>query len=161
MNLPTLQNLVQRPDWGKNVVAWIGDRASLDLVLQGTVQVELDLLDLLPEDDALPPAKEDRGEMLQQHLEQHLRQVRPAGSERVVLRVRNAALLACYGVGLRSFYNWFASSRTMTVLEIDRVKPFALPATVAGALRLDADGLANYFRSLLHRPDHLCTEASP
>jgi hypothetical protein len=98
--------------------------------------------------------------MLQQHLDQYLRQTRPAGDERVVLRVRSAGLLARYGVGLRSFYNWFAGSHTMTVLEIDRIKPAALPDTVAEAIRLNQDTLMNYFRSLLHHPDNLCGEAS-
>ena len=160
MSLQTLQNLVQRPDWGKNVVVWVGDRAALDPVLQGTAQVPLDLLDLFPEDEALPAARDERAELLQERLEQHLRQLRPEGAERVVLRVRNAALLARYGVGLRSFYNWFAGSRTMTVLEVGRVKPVPFPDTVAGTLRYDPDWLANYFRPLLPRPENLCTEAS-
>jgi hypothetical protein len=160
MSLRTVQNLVQRPDWGKNVVVWIGDRAALDPVLQGTAQVQLDLLDLLPQDDGLPAARDDRANLLQQGLKQRLRELRPVGNDRVVLRVRNTALLARYGVGLRPFYDWFAGSHTMTVLEIDRVKAVGLPDTVAEALRFDADGLANYFRNLLHRPDNLCTEAS-
>jgi hypothetical protein len=160
MSLQTLQNLVQRPDWSKNVLVWIGDRAALAPALQGTTQVELDLLDLLPDDDSLPPARDERTELLQQRLEERLRQLRPEGSERVALRVRNAALLARYGVGLRSFYNWFGSSRTMTVLEIDRLKLINLPDTVAGAIHFDPDQLVNYFRPLLPRPDHLCTEAS-
>jgi hypothetical protein len=160
MNLAALQNLVQRPDWGKNVVVWIGDHAALDPVLQGTAQVHVDLLDLLPKDDALPSARDDRADLLQQALKQRLRELRPAGNDRVVLRVRNGALLARYGVGLRPFYDWFAGSQTMTVLEIDRIKPTGLPDTVAETLRVDADRLANYFRDLLHRPDNLCTEAS-
>jgi hypothetical protein len=160
MNLQTLQNLVQRPDWSKHVIVWIGDRAALEPVLQGTRQVQLDLLELFPEDDALPPGQDDRTELLQERLNECLRQKRPSGDERVVLRVRSAGLLARYGVGLRSFYDWFAGSRTMTLLEIDRMKPAALPDTVAEAIRLDSDTLANYFRSLLHRPDNLCSEAS-
>jgi hypothetical protein len=161
MSLQTLQNLVQRPDWSKNVLVWIGDRAALASALVGTTQVDLDLLDLLPDDDDLPPARDDRTETLRQRLEERLRQLRTDGKDRVALRVRNAALLARYGVGLRSFYDWFGGSQTMTVLEIDRVKPINLPGTVAGAIHLDPDELANYFRRLLHRPDHLCIEASP
>jgi hypothetical protein len=160
MNLAALQNLMQRPDWGKNVIVWIGDRAALDLVLQGVAQVQLDLLNLLPEDEALPAAQDDRAEWLQQELKKYLREHRPDGSDRIVLRVRNAALLTRYRVGLRPFYDWFAGSQTMTVLEIDRIKPVGLPDTVADTLRFDADGLANYFRDLLHRPENLCTEAS-
>src|SRR5262245_1853533 len=89
MSLQTLQNLVQRPDWSKHVLVWMGDRTALDPVLHGVIQVQLALLDLLPDDDALPPARDERAELLQQRLNDHLRQVRTDGSERVVLRVRD------------------------------------------------------------------------
>src|SRR5262249_57540424 len=117
--------------------------------------VEVGLVELFPEDDALAGGRDDRSEILAQRLDQYLRQKRPAGDERVVLPVRNAGLLARYGVGLRSFYDWFAGSHTMTVLEIDRMKPAALPDTVAKTIHLNPDTLTNYFRSLLHHSDHL------
>jgi hypothetical protein len=160
MSLQTFQSLVQRPDWSKNVLVWIGAPAALEPVLQGTTQVQLDLLDLFPENDGLPAARDERAELLEQRLKQHLQQIRPTGDERVVLRVRNAALLARYGVGLRCFYDWFAGSRTLTILEIDRLRPLDLPGTVADSLRFDPDELVRYYRSLLHRPDHLCIEAA-
>lgn len=158
MSLQALHSILQRPIWSKDVAVWIGSRGPLDEALQGFRQVLLDVLDLLPEDEKLPAARDDRVELLREQLDQQVRRLRPEGEEPTVLRVRNAALLARYGVGLRSFFDRFAGSRTMTVLEIDPVKPVTLPATVADTLRLDAGSLVNYFKPLLFRPDNLCVE---
>jgi hypothetical protein len=155
-----LQERLRQTVWSKDVIAWFGRRNTLDGLLHDLPQVGLDILDLLPEDDALPTAFDDRNELLAARLEGCVRQMRPPDGGRAVLRVRNAALLQRYGIGLGAFFDWFAGSHTMTVLEIDRPGiPARLPETVADSLRLDPNTLVSYFRSCLQRPDNLCIES--
>jgi hypothetical protein len=159
MSQQVLRDILQQPVWSKDVVAWIGSREALDDALQGFHQLRLDLLDLLPDDVELPAARAERGELLQQRLDQQLQTMRQTAPERCILRVENAALLARYGLGLRSFFDWFAGSQRMSVLEIGRIRAATLPETVSEAVRFQPDWLAQYFRQHLNRPDHLCIEA--
>ena len=87
-----------------------------------------------------------------------MKALRPSGPDRIILRVRNAALLAKFGTGLGPFFDWFAGSNTMTILEVDPVKPVRLPDSVAGTILVDFDWLANRFRGWLNHPEHLCVE---
>ncbi len=57
--------------------------------------------------------------------------IRPKGPGRAILEFRHAALLASLGIGLGPFFDWFAGSTTMTILEVDPIKPVRLPNTVA------------------------------
>ena len=68
-------------------------------------------------------------------------------------------ILATIGTGLQPFFDWFAGSSTMTVLEVDPIKPILIPDTMTGVVRVDFDWLSNRFRDWLSRPEHLCTEA--
>jgi len=156
MNPKGFKAVLDRPSWSKDVVVWIGD--GLGNVLEGTHHKVLDLLDLLPDDESLPSDREDRADLLRRNLEQKLVELRPADSERAVLRVRNAALLTRYGVGLQSFYDLFGGAQTLAVLEINRAKSVQLPGTVAGTIDFDPDWLVEYFKPLLAKPDNLCVE---
>jgi hypothetical protein len=158
MNLKGFQALLDRPSWSKDVVVWVGSGEVLGSALEKARQVELDLLDLFPEDEALPASRDDRADLLRGQLDAKLQQVRPTDAERIVLRVRNAALLARYGVGLRSFYDWFGGARTLAVLEINRTRPVQLPSAVTANITFDTDALVEYFRPLLAKPDNLCVE---
>jgi hypothetical protein len=153
------QERLRQPAWSKDVIVWLGSRETLDGLLHGLPQVTLDLLDLLPDDDALPAADAERKELLEARVDARVRDLRPADDQRAVLRVRSAPLLARYRAGLRPFFDWFAGARTMTVLEIDRPRPVALPDTVAGSLRLDTDEMVGYLRSHLRSADNLCSES--
>jgi hypothetical protein len=155
-----LQERLHQSAWSKDVIAWFGRRITLDGLLHDLPQVALDILDLLPEDDALPAAFDGRNELLGACLETRVCQLRPTDGGRAVLRVRNAALLQRYRVSLGAFFDWFAGSHTLTVLEIDRpCVTTLLPATVADSLRLNPNTLVSYFRSCLQRPDNLCIES--
>lgn len=158
MSAQQLKQLVDQPLWSKQVVLWIGERSRLDAILQGRPQRQVDVLDLIPDDDAAPVSPDERAERLRRRLDEVIRGLQPAGRERVVLRVRNAALLARLGVGLGPFFDRFAGSSTMTVLEVGPVKPVRLPDSVAATIRCDADWLANCFRGWLSRPEHLCVD---
>jgi hypothetical protein len=154
-----LRDLVNQRLWSKQVVVWIGERSRLDQLLQGKSQQLLDVLELIPEDDQWPSDPDERAECLRSRLDEAVQGLRPAGPERVILRVRNAALLATLGTGLRPFFDWFAGSSTMTVLEVEPIKPIGIPDTMTGVVRVDFDWLPNLFRDWLSRPEHLCTEA--
>jgi len=158
MNPEQLKELVHQPLWSKQVVVWIGERCHLDQLLQGKSQRQIDILELLPEDETWPSDPDDRADWLRRRLDKVVQDLRPSGPERVILRVRNAALLARLGIGLGPFFDWFAGSSTMTVLEVDPVKPVRLPDSVTGTIRVDPDWLANRFRAWLSRPEHLCVE---
>jgi hypothetical protein len=158
MNLIEFRSLLDRPSWSKDVAVWIGNGAALSELLQNMNKQDLDLLELFPDDEALPVTRDDRAELLGHRLDQTLQAIRPAGPERMVLRVRNVALLARYGVGLQSFFDWFGGSKTFVVLEINRVKAVALPESIMGSIGFDADWLVEYFRPLLAKPDNVCVE---
>ena len=160
MSVAQFKAILDRPTWSKDLVVWVGDREALDHVLVAFKQQELDLLDLLPDDEALPAAREDRAELLDRELDKRLQAAKPPGTERVILRVRNAAVLAKYGVGLQRFYEWFGGSHTLAVLEIDRLRPVTLPTGVASVLKLDTKWLAGYFRPMMAKPDRLFVEAA-
>jgi hypothetical protein len=158
MNRDQLKDLIRQPLWSKQVVVWMGERTTLDSLLAGVEQRELDVLDLIPDDESWPRAKDERAHWLRDRLDHDLRALKSGLPDRTVLRVRNAALLAKLGTGLRPFYDWFAGSDTMTILEVDPVSPLVLPDTVANSVRLDPDWLADSFRPLLARPDYLCVQ---
>jgi len=153
-----LKDLVNQRLWSKQVVVWIGERSHLDQLLQGKSERLLDILELIPEDDQWPSDPEERADWLRSRLDEAVRSLRPTGSERVILRVRNAALIATIGTGLQPFFDWFAGSSTMTVLEVDPIKPIRIPETMTGVVRVDFDWLANRFKAWLSRPEHLCIE---
>jgi len=153
-----LRDLVDQPLWSKQVIVWIGERSRLDQLLQGKSQRLLDVLALIPDDDQWPSDPEERADWLRSRLDEAVQGLRPAGPKRVILRVRNAALLAKLGIGLEPFFDWFAGSSTMTVLEVDPIKPIPIPDTVSGTTRIDFDWLANRFKAWLSRPEHLCIE---
>ncbi len=136
-----LRDLVNQRLWSKQVVVWIGERSRLDQLLQGKSQQLLDVLELIPEDDQWPSDPDERAECLRSRLDEAVQGLRPAGPERVILRVRNAALLATLGTGLRPFFDWFAGSSTMTVLEVEPIKPIGIPDTMTGVVRVDFDWL--------------------
>src|SRR3954468_8656812 len=119
MNREQLKDLVRQPLWSKQVVVWMGERGPLEQLLAGTQQRDLDLLDLIPDDDSWPSAKDEQGDWLRDRLDRERRALKNGIAGRTVLRVRNAALLARLGTGLRPFYDWFAGSDTMTILEVD------------------------------------------
>ncbi len=153
-----LRDLVDQPLWSKQVIVWIGERSRLDQLLQGKSQRLLDILALIPDDDngLRTPRSRQTGYVL--GWIEAVQGLRPTGPKRVILRVRNAALLAKLGIGLEPFFDWFAGSSTMTVLEVDPIKPIPIPDTVAATTRVDFDWLANRFRAWLSRPEHLCIE---
>jgi hypothetical protein len=153
------QERLRQPAWSKDVLVWLGRRKTLDSLLHGIPQVTLDLLEVLPDDEALPTADTDRAEILDSRLEARVRELRPASQQQTVLRVRNAPLLARYRSGLRPFFDWFAGDRTMTILEIERPRPVALPDTVADSIRLDPDEMVGYLRSHLRSTDNVCSES--
>jgi hypothetical protein len=158
MNSKGFQSLLERPTWSKDVVVWVGSRDALSSALENKSHLEIDLLDLFPEDESLPTSRESRAELLREKLDGKLQEIKPSASERLVLRVANASLLARYGVGLQSFYDWFGGSQTLAVLEINRMNTLQLPADSADAVSFDSDWLMEYFRPLLAKPDNLCAE---
>lgn len=160
MNLSDFKHLLDRPAWSKDVIVWIGSPDKLDEQLEGRNVVRLDLLNLMPDDDILPSAREERAQLIQRALEKKLREEKDRVVNRTILRVENAALLARYGVGLQSFYDWFAGAHTMTVLHIDRIKKIELPETVDGAIALGQDRLPSYFNPLLSNSRNLYVEVS-
>jgi hypothetical protein len=153
-----LRDLANQRLWSKQVVVWIGERSRLDQLLQGKNQQLLDVLGLIPEDDQWPSDSDERADWLRSRLDEAVQGLRPTGPERVILRVRNAALLAKIGTGLQPFFDWFAGSSTMTVLEVDPIKPIRIPDTMTGVVRIDFEWLANRFKAWLSRPEHLCIE---
>jgi hypothetical protein len=155
-----LKELIHRPAWSKEIVVWVGSIDKLDTILEGMTQIKLDLLDLLPDDEELAASREARAELIQQGLEKFLRERKPKGGGRLILRVRNAALFARYGVGLQSFFDWFSGSRTLTILEIEQLKNVTFPATLTGVVRADPNWLLQYFKPLLAHPDRICQETS-
>jgi|SRR6516225_252119 hypothetical protein len=158
MNSKGFQNLLEGTTWSKDVVVWVGSGDALSAVLENKRHLEIDLLGLFPEDESLPTSREDRAQLLKQKLDRKLREIKPSGSERLILHVLNAPLLARYGVGLQYFYDWFGGSQTLAILEINRVKSVQLPSDATEAISFDPDWLVEYFRPLLAKPDNLCTE---
>jgi hypothetical protein len=158
MSPEQLRGVVDQPPWSKQVIVWMGSRSGLDQILQGHSQRVVDVLEMIPEDESWPTDPDDRADWLRRRLDHEVQALRPSGPERVILRVRHAALLAKLGTGLGPFFDWFAGSTTMTILEVDPVKPVRLPDTVAGTIQVDPDWLANRFRAWLNRPEHLCVE---
>jgi hypothetical protein len=153
-----LEERLRQPAWSKDVVVWLGRAEALDRLLDGLPQLTLDLLDLMPDDEALPAADASRAELLETRLDARVRELRPANDQKTVLRVRNAPLLARYRAGLRPFFDWFAGAHRMTVLEIDRPRPVPLPDSVAESLHLDPDAMLGYLRSHLLSADNVCCE---
>jgi hypothetical protein len=91
MSLEQLRELIEQPLWSKQVVVWIGERASLDQLLSsGPSQQVIDILELIPEDETWPTDPEDRSDWLRRRLNDAVKGLRPTGPERVILRVRNA-----------------------------------------------------------------------
>jgi hypothetical protein len=158
MNPKGFRALLERPSWSKDVVVWVGNSDGLATLLGNTNPLELDLLDLFPPDEALPVSRADRADLLRRRLDKKLQELKPAGPQRTVLRVRNAPLLARYGVGLQAFYDWFGGSHTLAVLEINRTKAVRLPGQAADKVHFDPDWLVEYFRPLLAKPDNICAE---
>lgn len=158
MNAHEFQTLLQAPFWSKEIVVWNAPLEALDHALAGAPRRDLDLLDLLPEDEHLPVAAEDRGDLLRRRLDEFLQTSPPGNGGRVVLVVHHPALLARYGVGLQPFYDWFAGAKSMTVLALGRLASIELPDTLAGEVVLHSNWLVEYFRSALSKPDYICGE---
>src|SRR4051812_41349315 len=106
MNPEQLKQLVNQPLWSKQVIVWMGEPARLDSILQGHAQRTVDVLELIPDDDSWPTDPEDRADWLRRRLDEAARELRPSGPQRLILRVRHAALLARLGVGLGPFFDW-------------------------------------------------------
>jgi hypothetical protein len=160
VNPKALETLLNAPFWSKDVAVWGGSPQSLDDFLSGYSRIDLDVLDLLPDDDNLPSTSEDRGELLRRELEKYLLSKRPNNGSRVVLVVHNSSILVRYKVGLQPFYDWFAGNKCLTVLVLDRPKKIDLPTTVAATLRLESDWLLDQLRSLLAKPDNVFMETA-
>lgn len=156
MTLADLQNVISKPAWSKDVVVWAGNAGPLASALEGIACLELDLLDLMHENGS----SEKRADDLAAGLDEWLRTARQQQLGRVVLVVRNAALLARYRVGLRSFYDWFGGARTMVVLHVERVSPIVIPESTTESIRYDADRIVDYLRPLLAGPDRVFAEVS-
>jgi len=160
VNLNALKTLLNAPFWSKDVAVWGGPQRALDDLLSGCLRLDLDLLDLLPDDENLPSAAEDRGELLRRELVKYLRSKRPENGSRIVLVVQNPSILVRYGVGLQPFYDWFAGNKCLTVLALDRPKTIDLPTTVAATLKLESDWLLDRLRSLLAKPENVFVETA-
>jgi hypothetical protein len=158
MNAQSFKSLLAAPYWSKDVVVWAGNQKQLDDMLSGIHRADIDLLDLLPDDDDLQSAADERAELLRRALDRHLQSLRSEGDIRTVLVVRNAALLIRYRVGLGPFYDWFGGDKTMAVLVVDRQNRIGLPPTVAGTLKVNSDYLSEQFQRLLAKPDNFCSE---
>ncbi len=102
MSAIALRTLLNAPFWSKDVAVWGGSPQALDDLLSGCLRLDLDVLDLLPEDENLPSASEDRAELLCQELQKYLLSKRPDNGSRVVLVVHNPSILVRYGVGLQA-----------------------------------------------------------
>lgn len=159
MNAREFQTLLQAPFWTKELVVWNAPLEALDNALAIMTRRDLDLLDLLPDDERLPSARDDRGDLIRRELDQFLQSARPENSDRIVLVVYNPAILARYSVGLQPFYDWFGGAKSLTVLALGRVNSIELPNTLAGEVILDSKWLLDYFRSALNKPDYICGEA--
>lgn len=90
----TLPELLAKPVWSKEIVAYVGNASSVDAALHALRVVQLDLLDLCPGDDEWPNRVEDRAEVLSARLEERLKRERDDAQTRTVFWVRNAALRA-------------------------------------------------------------------
>lgn len=64
MSIQDLKAIMELPTWSKDVVVWAGSHNTLDQMLEGMKQLEIDLLDLFPDNDVLPVGQEDRAEAL-------------------------------------------------------------------------------------------------
>jgi hypothetical protein len=160
VNPQALKSLLNAPFWSKDVAVWGGSHQALDDLLSGCKRLDLDVLDLLPDDENLPSASEDRAELLRRELEKYLLSKRPDNGSRVVLVVHNPSILVRYGVGLQPFYDWFTGNKCLTILALDRPKAIDLPTTVAATLRLESDWLLDQLRSLLAKPDNVFVETA-
>jgi len=159
MNVRAFRDLLDAPYWSKEVVVWVGGMEGLAELLSASRRIDLDLVALVPDDEKLPSSRDDRADLMRRQLDEFLRANQPDGKQRVVLVVRNAGLLAKYGVGLQSFYDWFGGTQTMSVLAIDQLKAIELPSTCTGAVKFDPKWLVDYFRSALAKSDKICVEA--
>ena len=150
MNADDLKELASRPAWSKEVIVWVGREQGLDTTIAGQPQTTFDVLELLDEDEPLPSEAEERRALLEKRLEKRLLELRPAGPGRLILRVRNAALLARYGISLQDFFDYFGSSQTMVILCVDGATPSAKWQThLEQQVDYNPDGIVRYLASCL------------
>lgn len=150
MNAEELKKLASRPAWSKDVVVWVGREPGLDTAIAGQPQSTFDVLDVLDEDEPLPSEDEERRAMFEKRLEKRLLELRPTGPSRLILRVRNAALLARYGVSLQCFFDHFGSSQTMVILCVEgATKPANWQTHLDQQVDYNPDGIVRYLASCL------------
>lgn len=158
MTLLDLKTLVQKPAWSKEVVLWVGSDDILDECLFGYPQAKFDILDLFSEPETFPVAEDERRAIIKRSLNQRLKELRPSGDNRLILRVYNIGLIGRYRVGLGPFYDWFSGSRTMVVLCLKMLKPVSFPMHLEKDLEYHVDGLIDYFKTCLADPNKIYME---
>ena len=136
-----LEDLLRQKTWDKEVVLWLGSESRLKDLLSSHNVHELEILDLFDPDN-LPSDDDETRMRLTQALRSHLQNLNATGRNRIVLVVRSCALLACYGVGLKEFYNWFCGDFGMVIMPLKHPKDdLAFPENV----HFEKDRLFNYF----------------
>ena len=146
MKVIPLADLLRQETWDKDVVLWKGPIEALRARLGAKSTVELDLLDVVP--PGFDPAADDSESEAEfrRALENRLRSIEATRTGPQVLVVRNAPLLARFGVGARPFYDWHAGSQTMTILAVDG---FATDVTFPPEVEYDARYLSHYFEQVV------------
>lgn len=141
-----LADLLRQETWDKDVVLWKGPIETLRARLGAKNTVELDLLDVVPPD--FDPAADNREseDEFRRALENRLRSIEAIRTGPQVLVVRNAPLLARFGVGGRPFYDWHAGSQSMTILAVEG---FATEVTFPPEAEYDACYLSHYFEQVV------------
>jgi hypothetical protein len=154
-----LRELSGRPAWSKHVVLWVGRRPKLEALLDGKPVEWFDILDLFDEDEPLPADDEDRRDEIERRLAVRLMGLRPSGSDRRILCVLNAAILARWKVSLQPFFEFFGGSRTMVVLTMDGAFPAGRWQThLEQRVEYQPDGTRRYLASCLADPTQVYAE---
>ena len=135
--------ILKQRTWDKEVVLWLGSDADLRDAVAGMKVVELDLLDLFDE-NRLPVDEDEARRELVPALRARLRKLDGTSSNRLVLIVRSAGLLARYAIGLREFYDWFCGDFGLVIIPmVLGGANTAWPESVA----MERDRLFGYFTS--------------
>ena len=145
-----LKEVASLQNWSKHIILWKGREQKLKALLEGRPQKVFDILDLCDEDESLPSDDDERRDLLEQRLESALQRLRPVGVERVILLVKNAAILARWKVSLQPFFDYFGGSRTMVILCLDGSMPAGKwPIHLEQQLEYDPQGTTRYLTSCL------------
>lgn len=111
-----VQSMIGRPKPGRKLFVWLGTIYELRQITPREITVEIDLLDLVPEEQNI--SQKEIQNKLRKSLEQKLDSLLQGVKNSQVLIISNGILLVRYNLSFNTFYSRYLVDRTMAIIQM-------------------------------------------